>query len=35
MSIWIFTHDEFKPAYRARCETLLAGGNPVYDAFSI
>jgi len=32
---WIFTHDEFKPAYRARCETLLAGGNPVYDAFSI
>jgi len=32
---WIFTHDEFKPGYRARCETLLAGGNPVYEPFSI
>jgi NADP-dependent 3-hydroxy acid dehydrogenase YdfG len=34
-SFWIFPHEEFKPAYAARCESLLAGRNPQYQPFSI
>ncbi|MEE4143408.1 MAG: SDR family NAD(P)-dependent oxidoreductase [Halieaceae bacterium] len=34
-SFWIFTHEEFKPAYAARCEDLLSGRNPRYQAFSM
>jgi hypothetical protein len=32
---WIFTHEEFKPAYRARCDTVFTGSNPVYQPFSM
>ncbi len=32
---WIFTHDEFKPGYQARCASVLANANPVYEPFSI
>lgn len=34
-SFWIFPHEEFKPAYAARCESLLSGHNPQYQPFSI
>ena len=34
-SFWIFPHEEFKPAYATRCESLLAGRNPQYQPFSI
>ncbi|MDH4039584.1 MAG: SDR family NAD(P)-dependent oxidoreductase [Gammaproteobacteria bacterium] len=32
---WIFTHDDFKPGYEARCASVLAGSNPLYEPFSI
>ena len=34
-SFWIFTHEQFKPAYAAHCENLLSGRNPDYQPFSI
>jgi hypothetical protein len=32
---WIFTHEEFKPGYQARCSSVLANSNPVYEPVSI
>ena len=32
---WIFTHEEFKPGYAARCDSIMAGQNPHYQPFSI
>jgi NAD(P)-dependent dehydrogenase (short-subunit alcohol dehydrogenase family) len=34
-AFWIFTHEEFKPGYAARCDSILSGRNPHYEPFSI
>lgn len=31
---WILTHEDFKPAYQARADSVLAGTNPVYEAYT-
>ena len=30
---WIFTHEDFKDAYRARADSVMESSNPVYQTF--
>ncbi|MEH6583096.1 MAG: hypothetical protein V7754_14240 [Halioglobus sp.] len=30
---WIFTHEDFKDAYRVRADSVLESTNPAYEAF--